>query len=211
MASILRPNFGFAASDVGRRRASEKLDEQLDGKVNRVGLDAARRKFAPEFINRIDKTIVFRVLGEAELRRVLTIELEILQRRIWHSSPSIPFVLSVTDSARDHLLRQGTDAKYGARHLKRAIDQSLVHPLSNLIATGQVCGGDLIRVDYDATGGRITFFKDEENMPSSAIAQLLDISMLTSVSQPVAGAVAHALDSVITRSSRRKLGPVPEI
>src|ERR1700736_5437133 len=63
MNSILRPNFGFAASEVDRHRLEGKTDEGLAGKVNRAGLDAARRRFAPEFINRIDKTIVFRVLG----------------------------------------------------------------------------------------------------------------------------------------------------
>src|SRR6202171_2126596 len=176
MSSILRPNFGFAASEVERHRLQGETDEGLAGKVNRAGLDAARRRFAPEFINRIDKTIVFRTLGEPELRNILTIELRILQERIFHSAPGVPFVFSVTEPAKDHLLQQGTDVKYGARHLKRAIDQSLVHPLSNLLATGQVRGGDLIRVDYDRACGRVTFFKDAENMPLSAMAQMTDIS-----------------------------------
>jgi len=150
------------------------------------------------------------VLGEPELRKILTIELEILQRRICHSAPGVPFVFSVTESAKDYLLQQGTDAKYGARHLKRAIDQSLVHPLSNLIATGQVCGGDLIRVDYDRTCGRVTFFKDAENVPFSSMAQMLDISMAT-ISPVSTAAVAHPPGAIKTRSPRRKLGPVHDI
>jgi ATP-dependent Clp protease ATP-binding subunit ClpB len=144
------------------------------------------------------------------LRKILTIELEILQRRIFHSAPGVPFVFSVTEPAKDYLLQQGTDVKYGARHLKRAIDQSLVHPLSNLIATGQVCGGDLIRIDYDSSRGRVTFFKDAENMPPSTIAQMIDISLLTSSPTLGARAAAQPPGAINARSFRRKSGPGPE-
>ena len=166
--------------------------------------EAARRRFAPEFLNRIDKTIVFRTLGEPELRNILTIELKILQERIFHSTPAVPFVFSVMESARDYLLQQGTDLKYGARHLKRAIDQSLVHPLSNLIATGQVRGGDLIRVDYDKVSGRVTFFKDTENMPLSAMAQMADISRVARAPALLAKAVSHSSGATNIRSPRRQ-------
>jgi ATP-dependent Clp protease ATP-binding subunit ClpB len=81
MGSILRPNFGFAASE-GLGRADAGAGERLAGKLNRAGLEAVRRKFTPEFINRIGKTIVFRELGEPELRQILTIELNLLQQRI---------------------------------------------------------------------------------------------------------------------------------
>jgi ATP-dependent Clp protease ATP-binding subunit ClpB len=202
MNSILRPSLGFAAAEVERRRIEDRVDEGMDGKVNRAGLEAARRKFAPEFINRIDKTIVFRVLGESELRKILTIELDILQERIFHSAVGVPFVFLVTESAKDYLLQQGADVKYGARHLKRAIDQSLVHPLSNLIATRQVCGGDLIRIDFDATCARITFFKDAERMPLSVMAQMVDISMLTPSPRLLAKVVAHPAPATNVRSSR---------
>src|ERR1035438_2305572 len=84
-------------------------------------------------MNRIDKTVVFRPLGEAELKKILTLELNIVQQRIFTSAKGTPFVFSLTDSAREFLLQEGTDLKYGARHLKRAIDRNLVHPLSNLI------------------------------------------------------------------------------
>jgi ATP-dependent Clp protease ATP-binding subunit ClpA len=209
MNSILHPNFGFAASEVERRRVEGK-SEGLAEKVNRAGLDAARRKFAPEFINRIDKTIVFRVLGEPELRKILAIELEVLQERIFHSEPGVKFVFSVTESAKDYLLEQGTDVTYGARHLKRTMDRFVVHPLSNLIATGQVCGGDLIRVDYDKICGRVTFFKDAENMSLSAMARIVGISMIVPPPASPARAVAHPSGAVNVRSTRRQAGPVQE-
>src|SRR6266496_5122641 len=141
MGSILRPNLGFAASEIQRRHSTRELDEGTSDKIARAGVEAARRKFTPEFMNRIDKVVVFKPLGECELRKILGLELNILQQRIFNSPSGAPFVFSVTDAARDQLLREGTDMKYGARHLKRAIDRSLVHPLSNLIATDQIRGG----------------------------------------------------------------------
>src|ERR1700677_2758455 len=97
MGSMLRPNVGFAASDIERRNATGIVDEKLNDKVARAGLEAARRKFTPEFMNRIDKTVVFRPLGEAELRRILTLELNMVQQRVFSSATGAPFVFSLTD------------------------------------------------------------------------------------------------------------------
>ena len=177
MGSILRPNLGFACSEIERQRAEGVVDHGLTDKISRAGIEAARKKFTPEFMNRIDKTVVFRPLGETELRKILGLELNMLQQRIFNAPSGAPFVFSVTEAARDHLLREGTDLKYGARHLKRAIDRTLVHPLSNLIATEQIRGGDLVRVDYDDGLGRMTFFKEAEDMPAYAMVQMVDTSM----------------------------------
>src|SRR2546427_6709205 len=64
MGSLLRPNMGFAAAEVQKLRESGQVDEDLKGKISRIGVEAARRKFTPEFMNRIDKTVVFRPLGQ---------------------------------------------------------------------------------------------------------------------------------------------------
>src|SRR5437764_9649876 len=116
MGSILRPNLGFATSEVERRRAAGEVDEELDAKISRAGVDAARRKFTPEFMNRIDKVVVFRSLGSQELGRILTLELNLLQQRIFNSANTTPFVFNLSVQAREFLLREGTDMKYGARH-----------------------------------------------------------------------------------------------
>ncbi len=174
MGSIMRPNLGFAASEMERKCSEGLVDGALTEKISRAGVEAARRKFSPEFMNRIDKVVVFRPLGEVELRKILGLELNILQHRIFNSANGQAFVFSLTESAKDYLLREGTDMKYGARHLKRAIDRSLVHPLSNLIATEQVCGGDLIRVDYDDERGRMTFCTEVEGMQPYAMMQMVD-------------------------------------
>src|SRR5690349_20393347 len=171
MSSIMRPNLGFAAGECERKTAAGITDDKLNEKISRAGVEAARRKFTPEFMNRIDKTVVFRPLGEPELRKILALELNIVQQRVFSSANGAPFVFSLTDGAKEYLLREGTDLKYGARHLKRAIDRNLVHPLSNLIATEQVRGGDLIRVDYDESLCRLTFFKEAEDMPAYAMVR----------------------------------------
>ena len=93
--------------------------------------------------------------------------------------------------------------KYGARHLKRAIDRNLVHPLSNLIATEQVRGGDLIRVDYEPAVGRLTFFKEAEDMPAYAMLQMVDTSITPPLGSFTAGAVAEIPRAVNGKATRR--------
>jgi ATP-dependent Clp protease ATP-binding subunit ClpA len=142
MGSLVAPRLGF------RLREGDNASDQatLAARLSRTGVAAARRKFSPEFLNRLDKIVVFKALGAKELRRILDIELDAVHSRIEAASQGKPFILDVTDSGREFLLREGSDPSYGARPLKRAIERFLVHPVSNLIATGQVRRGDRIRV-----------------------------------------------------------------
>jgi ATP-dependent Clp protease ATP-binding subunit ClpA len=205
MGSILRPNLGFAASEVERERQNGTLDENTSGKISRAGVEAARRKFTPEFMNRIDKVVVFKPLGQVELRKILGLELNILQQRIFNSSTTTPFVFSLTESAKDHLLIEGTDLKYGARHLKRAIDRVLVHPMSNLIATQQVKGGDLIKVDYDPDVKQMAFAKEAEDMPAYAMVQMMEASTNPPVVNTSAGTVTE-IPRIAARGKRSLAG-----
>jgi ATP-dependent Clp protease ATP-binding subunit ClpB len=202
MGSILRPSLGFACSEVERQRAEGLVDEGLTDKISRAGIEAARKKFTPEFMNRIDKTVVFKPLGELELRKILGLELNMLQQRIFNAPSGAPFVFSVTEAAKDHLLQEGTDLKYGARHLKRAIDRTLVHPLSNLIATDQIRGGDLIRVDFDPQQLKMTFFKEAEDMPAYAMVQMVDTSMNLPLTASASVAIEQPRAINAKRSSR---------
>jgi ATP-dependent Clp protease ATP-binding subunit ClpB len=167
MSSIMQPRVGFASVEAERKLEAGIIDQALNEQLTRSSVEAARRKFSPEFINRLDRIVVFRPLGSAELAGILSIEIDAVQERIFRAANASPFVITVTEPARAYLLSEGTDLKYGARHLKRAIDRFLVNPLSNLIATGQISGGDLIRVDFDGVPGRLTFFKDASR--SSAV------------------------------------------
>jgi ATP-dependent Clp protease ATP-binding subunit ClpB len=203
MNSILRPNLGFAAGDSERQTAAGILDPKMSGKVAQAGLEAARRKFTPEFMNRIDKTVVFHPLSSEDLRKILTIELNMVQQRVFSAANAAPFVFSVTEGAKDYLLREGTDLKYGARHLKRSVDRNLVHPLSNLIATGQVRGGDLIRVEYDDLMQGLTFFKEEEDMPAHVMARMVDTSVALPTSAIAMGASVEPLRAVGAKTTKR--------
>ncbi len=151
MSELISGGIGFAPQQ-------GQEDSVLDQKIYRTALDAARRKFSPEFMNRIDKVVVFRSLREEHLHRILDIELQQVQDRILKSSAP-KFVFTCTDAAKQLLLEEGTDYKYGARHLKRSIERFLVFPLSNLIATEQIEIGDLVVVDYQQGENTLVFSK----------------------------------------------------
>ena len=124
-------------------------------------MEASKRKFSPEFMNRIDKVVVFNTLQSSQLKKVLEIEMMMVQERILNARGEGKFLFKCTQNAKDFLLREGTDLKYGARHLKRALERYLVYPLSNLVATSQVSLGDLVRVDFDSEKGKLVFSKEE--------------------------------------------------
>ncbi len=203
MNSILYPRVGFASSEATRRHTGGWTDERLQDKLRRAGLEAARRKFTPEFMNRIDRTVVFGSLGELELRKILILELNIVQRRIFSSLGSGAFVFSLTDAAKNYLLSEGTDLKYGARHLKRCIDRHLLQPLSNLIGSGQVFGGDLIEVDCDLGRSRLTFVRVADSLPPYVMAQMVDSSVAQHLPVRSAGSTAAQTRTVNVRTFRR--------
>jgi len=199
MNALLSPKMGFGAAEMNAASQNGYRDDKLDGKVARSGVEAARKKFTPEFMNRLDKIVVFRPLGVDELRKILDIELNMVQQRIFNTSADKSFVFTMSDSSKDYLLKEGTDTKYGARHLKRAIERLLVHPMSNLIATEQVRGGDWIRVDYDSTNENMSFLKEAEGLPIQEMARMVD----TTVCMPAAAAAVAVSEPAKTQSARK--------
>jgi ATP-dependent Clp protease ATP-binding subunit ClpB len=168
MGALNAPKLGFE-----RHCGADKRGEQLERKMSRTGIAAARRKFTPEFMNRIDKIAVFKPLGEAELSRVLDIELAQVQQRIFTSPSGKAFALTVSESGKRFLLKQGTDIQYGARHLKRAIERLLVHPLSNLIATNQVNTGDWVEADFDGMSNCLLFTTRTDGRAPKAVSSII--------------------------------------
>jgi ATP-dependent Clp protease ATP-binding subunit ClpB len=154
MSELISGGIGFAPG----KGAKDHSDTEVDQKIYRTAVEAARRKFSPEFMNRIDKVVVFRSLKEHHLRQILDLELQAVQDRVMLSAGT-KFVFQCSDAAKDMLLREGIDFKYGARHLKRAIERFLVYPLSNLVATNQVGLGDLVNVDLNDAGTKLVFSK----------------------------------------------------
>lgn len=153
MEALAGQGMGFSAA------AGAPSGAALRNRFENIGVQAARKRFSPEFMNRIDKTVVFHSLGVEELQKVLDLELAQVQRLILTGTPCL---FQVSADARRLLIESGTDPKYGARHLKRAIERLLVHPMANLVASGQIRPGD--RVDIDRNDGGLNFQRTDEGL-----------------------------------------------
>ncbi|MFZ0821216.1 MAG: AAA family ATPase [Candidatus Acidiferrales bacterium] len=146
---------------MGFVQPADKPSDGLDVKVERTATEAARRKFSPEFLNRLDKVVVFHPLRDEQLEQILQIELGQVQRRVLETARG-QFLFRLTAGARAFLLREGTDTRYGARHLKRAIERHLVYPLANLLATEQVKLGDVLCIDWNSSEDGLVFEREGE-------------------------------------------------
>ena len=196
MSDMLQGGIGFTSAIKGD--ANNLAD--IDRKMYHTALDVAKKKFSPEFMNRIDKTVVFRTLNQGNLRQILDIELNDVQNRIM-AGQSDQFIFRCTADAKELLLREGTDPKYGARHLKRAIERHLVYPLSNLMATGQICSGDVIKIDLNAGRDKLTFSKGR-GVPSFAVAEGGNVTEFTTRRALQAGARLKANETEVASAER---------
>src|SRR5258705_7063605 len=156
MSWLMSAGIGFTTAQ--RANSANEEGSNTDEKIYRTAVQAASRNFAPEFMNRIDKVVVFHTLNEQHLRQILDLELGALQERIMCSA-NTKFVFQCSAEVKEMLLREGIDYRYGARHLKRSIERLLVLPISNLVATGQVEFGDSVYVDLDDSGCDVAFSK----------------------------------------------------
>jgi ATP-dependent Clp protease ATP-binding subunit ClpA len=196
MSELISGGIGFAPG----KGAKNRNDTEVDQKIYRTAVESARRKFSPEFMNRIDKVVVFRSLKEHHLRQILELELQAVQDRIMQSAGT-KFVFQCSDTAKDTLLKEGLDFKYGARHLKRSVERFLVYPLSNLVATGQIGLGDLVYIELNPQTNKLLFSK---HSGGALITELPDIEVEPSV--PVVQSGAAALPLPQTKAARRGQG-----
>ena len=143
---------------------NDKSATGLNAKLERTAVEAARRKFSPEFMNRLDTVVVFHPLKSGQLNEVLEIELGQVQKRV-SDSTGRPFLFHMTSGGRQFLLQEGTDQRYGARHLKRAIERFLVSPLARLLATAQVRAGDVLLIDRHPSEAGLSFLRDAGQRP----------------------------------------------
>ena len=164
MSELITGSIGFAPT-AGADMAADELDQ----KIYRTAVEAARRKFSPEFMNRIDKVVVFRSLRHQQLRRVLDLELQQVQRRIDEGTGE-PFRMIVTERAAEFLLVEGMDCRYGARHLKRAVERFVVTPLANLAATRQVRLGKVVVIDFEGEERELAFYRDDSEAAQAVAA-----------------------------------------
>jgi ATP-dependent Clp protease ATP-binding subunit ClpA len=159
IADLMHGGMGFI-------QPKDKATTGSHEKVERTAVEAARRKFSPEFMN-LDNVVVFHPLKRAELDEVLDIELRQVQKRVLDSTTQ-PFFFRITSEGREFLLEEGTDQRYGTRHLKRAIERNVVCPLSRLLATGQLHQGDLVLIDRQHGDEGLVFLRDTETRSSGS-------------------------------------------
>ena len=150
-------------SNLGSQLISKKIDSDFapGGEWDEVFAQLRNELFLllkatirPEFLNRVDEIIIFRPLAQADIRRIITIQL----KRVQETVAAREITLEVTDDAKDWLAKLGYDPTYGARPLKRVIQKQIVNPLSGKILAGEFGPGDTIEVGLD-TRGLIAFTK----------------------------------------------------
>lgn len=146
MSEELHGGFGFASIAPADERARER-------RIERIGRHAVRRRFSPEFINRIDSVITYAPLARGALERILDLLIRDLQEHIDKRLRTRSFLLNVGGRARSVLLNSGASAEYGARELKRTLQRTIVQPLASLVSSGQVPPGSM--VDARVAGGRV--------------------------------------------------------
>jgi ATP-dependent Clp protease ATP-binding subunit ClpB len=140
-------------SNMGSDRIQELAGESNYEEMKNAVMDVVGNHFRPEFINRIDESVVFHPLGRSQIRAITTIQVEVLRQRLQERDID----LHVSDTALDKLGDAGFDPVYGARPLKRAIQQHLENTLAQDILAGNFVPGDVIKVDVD--GDALTFAK----------------------------------------------------
>jgi ATP-dependent Clp protease ATP-binding subunit ClpA len=153
MRKQLRPDFGFETMVGGVRNSAKKLEG--------IGMNAVRRKFSPEFVNRIDSVITYQPLNAAALAIIVDQQLEALERHIANRLMERAFEIEVDESAREFLLRKGTSDEYGARELKRVILRHLTQPLAAMVACGAVVPADMVHVEASEDGERLQLTVEE--------------------------------------------------
>lgn len=168
---------GFAAGV-----AANVADEKWNTKKRDLALSAMKKKFSPEFVNRLDKTIVFNNLNEGMLESILQIELGMVQQRILQASGGKQFVFSCTESAKRTILREGFDPVYGGRALKRVIEKRVVQPLSALVSAGEINLGDFIRVS-DEGGTEFEFTLEATGALVPALMEKYGVEYVTQAQQ----------------------------
>lgn len=145
ISDLLNPRMGFTC----RQTDTDQRDE-LKSKISGVAFNALEKYFRPEFIGRIENKFVSNILSEAQLSQILEKQLKNLQDLIVRRLEGQMFVLQLTDDAKQFLLEEGTNLKYGARPLRHSIKMHLTRPISLFINRNRIEEGDCLEVDYNS-------------------------------------------------------------
>src|SRR5579883_2249295 len=170
MMREINPDFGFQSV-----KASERAD--LTNKLQNIALVAVRKRFSPEFVNRIDSIITYQPLTHESLSAILDKQIMDLQNHVNTRLGNRSFVLDVPPEARQFLLRKGTSPEYGARELNRTIHRFLTQPLATLVATNQVAPGARVWVEVDPASEKLELRSAEAQVtaaPANPTVLLVD-------------------------------------
>ena len=155
MFSEIRPEFGY-------RSVLPQNEEALAGKLERIGLSAIRRRFAPEFINRIDAVITYEPLGQATLEKILDHQLSEFQQLVYDRLDQDSFDMEISDEAVRFLLREGTSPEFGARELKRTIHRNVIQPVSARVSRGELPPGCVVQIHCSEEAGGLEILTRKE-------------------------------------------------
>ncbi len=152
MQRELHPDFGFEALSPKAAGAVNKLPE--------IGMGAVRRKFPPEFVNRIDAVVTYQPLAEGALAEIVDQQIALLERHIEKRLGERAFVLDVSPAVRHFLVVKGTSREYGARELKRTILRHLTQPLAAMLANGEIAPETPVRATLSESGEELVLESD---------------------------------------------------
>jgi len=130
-------------SNLGSQLIQDIKDESYD-QMKEAVMEVVGQHFRPEFINRIDESVVFHALGKEQIREIAEVQIKLIQKRLEEKE----YKLDISQAALDHISAVGYDPVYGARPLKRALQQNLENPLAQAILSGEFIPGDAIKVDF---------------------------------------------------------------
>jgi ATP-dependent Clp protease ATP-binding subunit ClpA len=160
----------FMTSNLGAREMMEHLHATLGFrpetgepqddryvKLEKVCKHAVKKRFSPEFINRVDRTIMFRPLDSNAMSRILELQIEQWQQHMNARLGDESFRIEVSDECRDFLLRRGCSEEYGARELKRTIHRHLMQPVAGMVIRGQIPPRRRLQVCYSKSSGEPLF------------------------------------------------------
>jgi ATP-dependent Clp protease ATP-binding subunit ClpA len=150
MMTELAGGFGFSTGDA--RPAKER-----QSKLSRIAMNEVRRRFSPEFVNRIDEVVTYQALDRKALEGILEIQLTLLRNHIRSRLGPASFDLELTSRARKLLLSEGTSTEYGARELKRAIHRLLMQPLGRRLTRKAIPPASTVVVDASARRTELEF------------------------------------------------------
>lgn len=148
MMREMHPTFGF---DPGQAPDME----ELAGKLEAIALAAVRKRFSPEFVNRIDAVVTYQPLAPESLNKILNQIIAELQNHVNTRLGAHCFAIDVTDAARQFLLDHGTSNEYGARELKRVVHRHLLQPLATMVVERRIADGGRVVVDVHAEGDKL--------------------------------------------------------